>query len=133
MPRGDWVRVKIGAKTEFRVAGGRGMSQLWSCEPPTPVVAYTLMPPDRYESKLMILEAHYREAVGAITPDSLAREGFPDMAHFRRYWMGRTKRRFRPLQEVAVYRVRPFAVGDREAMAAAIMDRLYGEHLREVA
>lgn len=96
-------------------------------------MAYTLIPPDRYESKLMILEAHYREMVGAITPDSIAREGFPDMAHFRRYWMSRTKRRFRPLQEVSVFRVRPFTAGDREAMADALLDRLYGEHLREVA
>lgn len=135
VPREDWSAVKIGAKTEFRMPGGRAMSQLWSCKTPTPVVAYAIRGHEQYDSKLMILEAHWREPVAGISEESLKREGFPDMAHFRRYWMRRTRRRFRPLQEVSVYRVRPFTDADVTPMAVRLLGRLYGEHMgmREAA
>lgn len=129
VPREDWSAVKIGSKTEFRMVGGRGMSQLWSVKPPTPVVAYAIFDNGRYERALMILEEHWREPVAGITQESLEREGFPDMAHFRRYWMRRTRRRFRPLQEVSVYRVRPFKGEDADVMGMRLFTRLYGEHL----
>jgi hypothetical protein len=129
VPREDWSAVKIGSKTEFRMPGGRGMSQLWSCKPPTPVVAYAILDGERYVSTLMILEAHWREPVAGISTESLEREGFPDMAHFRRYWMRRTRRRFKPLQEVSVYRVSPFRDEDRARMGLLLFNRLYGEHI----
>lgn len=132
VPREDWSSVKIGAKTEFRMPGGRGMSQLWSVKPPTPVVAYAILG-ERYVSTLMVLEAHWREPVAGITAESLEREGFDDMAHFRRYWMRRTRRRFRPLQEISVYRVRPFTDHDVTPMGVALFQRLYGEHVGEAA
>ena len=106
------------------------MSQLWSCKPPTPVVAYALRGQDHYDSALMILEAHWREPVAGISEESLRREGFPDMAHFRRYWMRRTRRRFAPLQEIAVYRVRPFNDSDVTPMGVTLLRRLYGEHMQ---
>jgi hypothetical protein len=129
VPAQDWAAVKIGSKTEFRMPGGRAMSQLWSVKPPTPVVAYAIIGGGRYVSSLMVLERHWREPVGGLTPESIAAEGFPDMAHFRRYWMARTKRRFRPLQEVWAYRVRPFRAEDRTMLGEYLFDRLYGEHL----
>lgn len=129
VPREDWSAVKIGSKVEFRMPGGRAMSQLWSVKPPTAVVAYAIRANGQYESKLMILERHWREPVGGITPESIAAEGFENMAHFRRYWMRRTRRRFRPLQEVSVYRVRPFREGDAPSLAMGLFNRLYGEHL----
>lgn len=81
------------------------------------------------ESKLMVLERTWREPLGAISSESLEREGFESIAHFRRYWMGRQKQRFRPLLEVQVYRVRPFTETDREALGLALLDKLYGEHM----
>lgn len=133
VPREDWAAVKLGAKTEFRMPGGRAMSQLWSVKPPTPVVAYVIRAGGTYDSRLMVLEDHWREAVAGITEESLTREGFPDMAHFRRYWMRRTRRRFRPLQEVSVFRVRPFDDHDVTPMGVRLLTRLYGEHMREAA
>lgn len=77
----------------------------------------------------MVLEATRREALGAISPASLEAEGFPSVAHFRRYWMARTKRRFRPNDICSVYRVRPWRDSDREVMGMTLLDRLYGEFL----
>lgn len=77
----------------------------------------------------MVLEETWREPLGAITAESLEREGFPDMAHFRRYWMQREKRRFALTRMVQVFRVRPVRAGDEEAMGLALIERLYGDWL----
>lgn len=132
VPSFDWPSVKQGRKTEFR-ASGQQVTQLWNVKPPTPVVAYMVRRIGGHESRLMILEATWREPLGAIGEDSLQREGFESIAHFRRYWMERHKQRFKPLLEVQVYRVRPFTLGDREAMALALLDKLYGEHMPDGA
>ncbi len=128
VPTNDWSAVKTGIKTEFR-ASGRAASQLWNVKCPTPVVAYTRFADERYDSRLMVLMATWQEALDSISPESLEREGFETFAHFRRYWMERHKRRFHPLTQVHVYRLRPFHVGDRAEMAEALLMRLYGEHL----
>ena len=126
VPVADWPAVKHGMKTEFRLAG----AGLLNLQLPTPVVAYmTQRRPKRHEHALMVLEEAFREPLGAISPESLAREGFPDMAHFRRYWTMRTKTRFRPLQEVQAYRVRPWHDGDAEALGLVLVTRLYGEYM----
>lgn len=128
VPSGDWASVKQGRKTEFRATGAR-MTQLWNVVCPTPVFGYTMRRNVSPEGALLVLEATWREPVGAISPESLEREGFPDVAHFRRYWMNRYKSRFAPMQEVQVYRVRPFAPEDEEKMGLQLLRKLYGEHL----
>lgn len=128
VPDRDWAAVKIGAKTEFR-ATGQGLTPGWNMTTPTPIVGYRLTRSQRHDSSLLVLEKTWREALAGITEESLEREGFPDVAHFRRYWMERTKRRFSPLEEVQVYRVRPFTPDDAEPLAGLMLEKLYGEHL----
>lgn len=129
VPSGDWASVRIGAKTEFR-ATGRAATQVWNISCPALVVAYAVTNArDDHDSKLMVLEETWKEPLGAISEESLRREGFPTMGHFRRYWMGRTKRRFRPLTEVHVYRVRPFEEADLATLGRALLVKLYQEHL----
>jgi hypothetical protein len=128
VPHGDWTAVKHGSKTEFRSAG-RGYPALFNVHCPTPVVAYATRDGETHESMLMVLEKTWREPLGAISPESLEREGFASIAHFRRYWIARTKRLFRPMSEVQVYRVRAWRTGDIAALGCIILQRLYGEHL----
>lgn len=125
----DWAAVKHGYKTEFR-ATGRAVTQPWNLQLPTPVVGYKVSNQrDDHESTMLVLEESWTEPLLAISPESIRREGFADMTGFRNYWMQRTKRRFRPLTEVRVYRVRPFADDDVVAMGNQLLTKLYGEHL----
>ncbi len=79
----------------------------------------------------MVLTAIWREPLAAISEESLAREGFPDMAHFRRYWMSRTHRRFTPLTSVMVYRLAPFSEQAMTELGATMLRTLYRDHLSE--
>lgn len=129
VPASEWVPITHGVKTEFR-ASPNAVTQALKLEPPTPVVAYRVgkgRGAASYDSKLMLLEETWQEPLAAISAESLAREGHPDMAHFRRYWMGRTRKRFAPTRMVRVFRVRPWAEGDWQASAEMLMTRLYGE------
>lgn len=133
VPSPDWAAVKHGSKMEFRTAGRVATSGPDRIECPTPVVAYTVRPHGQHESQLMVLIATWREPLGAISAESLTMEGFADVEHFRRYWMSRTHRRFRPLTSVQVYRLRPFIYEDNEDlehMGELLMRRLYREHLK---
>lgn len=126
-PGGDWVAIKRGFKREFRLTG----SALLNLQCPTPVVVYTTRN-GGYEETLMVLESARREQLGAISPDSLQAEGFASVAHFRRYWMSRTNKRFRPLDTCSVYRVRPWTDSDTELMGRTLLERLYGDFLHAV-
>lgn len=126
----DWPAVKRGQKTEFRSGIGRNVTQMWSLVTPCPVVAYSYSKVAGYSHALMVLEETWREPLGAITPESLAREGFATFAEFRRYIMARERRHFTPTREVAVFRVRPWTPDDERTMADALLDRLYGEFLK---
>ena len=128
VPSADWTAVRHGNKREFRAESGK-VSQLWNVACPVPVVAYRLDSSGRYDSALMVLEAVWREPLGAISPESLEAEGFESFAHFRRAWCIREKRRFRPLHMTTVFRVRPWDSDDDRAMADALLVRLYGEFL----
>jgi hypothetical protein len=128
VPSADWAAVRHGRKREFRAQSGK-VSQLWNVECPVPVVAYKVDSFGRYESALMILEAVWREPLGAISAESLNAEGFESFAHFRRYWCLREKRLFRPLHMTTVFRVRPWQPEDDRDMANALLQRLYGEFL----
>lgn len=128
VPNADWIAVKRGIKSEFR-ASPRACSALFSVEPPTPVVAYRQHPQHGYDAQLMVLQERWQEPLGAISEESLRREGFETMAEFRRYWMQRERKRFTPTRLVICYRVRPWQPEDDRAMATRLLDRLYGEWL----
>lgn len=129
VPADDWPAVKIGAKTEFRTSGYHS-STLIGVKCPIPVVGYRVTNERTdHDSLLLVLEQVWIEPLASLSDESLAREGFPDFAHFRRYWMGRTKRRFRPLDKVQAHRVRIFTQEDRGPMGDALLRHLYGEHL----
>lgn len=130
VPSMDWAAVKQGVKTEFRCVGPRSITNHEQIQTPTPVVAYTIKPGENYDSKLMVLMAAWQEPLGAISRESLRREGFEDLAHFRRYWAQRTHRRFRPLTSVTVYLVKPFdAELDPKYLGGLMLQRLYRDHL----
>lgn len=131
VPAADWHLVKSGYKREFRAASGQ-VSALQFVEPPTLVVAYTERR-GHHEGIIMVLEERWREPLGAITAESLENEGFATFEAFRRYWMEREKRRFRPTREVTVYRVRPFEQGDIEVFSLRILEHLYGEWIAVAA
>jgi hypothetical protein len=126
VPRAEFGLVVAGRKTEFR-ASPRSCSRLGSGKPPAPAVAYAIFPSRGYKRQLLVLEATWREPLGAITAESLEREGQPDFAHFRRYWMKREKTAFKPTREVSVFQVRPLRPGDERELADALFERLYGE------
>lgn len=127
VPAADWPAVSRGKKTEFRAASGQ-VSGLHFVETPTLVVAYRVKRGE-YEGKLMVLEERRSEPLDAIDEEGLRREGFRTFAEFRRYWMRRERRRFRPTREVVVFRVRPFTEDDREVFSERILEHLYGEWL----
>lgn len=131
VPARDWPAVSRGYKTEFRAGSGKNaVPQLWHLEPPCPVVAYTVRN-GRHDARLMVLEALWQEPLGAISPESLEREGFATLAEFRRYWMERERKRFTPTRQVFAYRVRAWRPADLDSMAGALLSHLYGEFLRE--
>lgn len=125
VPYSEWKPITAGRKVEFR-ASPSAMPQLWDVEPPVPVVAYCIHPQRGYLRELMVLMATWRERLENISPESLAAEGQPDFAHFRRYWMIREKTKFRPTREVSVFQVRPWQAHDETRMGERIFERLYG-------
>jgi hypothetical protein len=130
VPHVDWPKVKNGLKREFRAGtGSAAVSQLWSLPTPTVVVGYSIDDQQRYDHRLLVLENHWREPLGAITPESLRAEGCKDLAEFRRYWMNRERRRFRPTREVSVYRVRPAQTADLQDVGDRLVQHLYGDFL----
>lgn len=133
VPVRDWPAVKRGYKTEFRAGVGKNaVPQLWGVPTPIPVVAYAIRN-GRHDCKLMVLERAWQEPLGAISPESLAREGFETLAEFRRYWMERERKRFTPTRQVFCYRVRAFDDEDRFRLAGVIFEHLYGDFLEPLA
>lgn len=128
VPSVDWAAVRRGDKTEFRSSVGRSVAQSWNVVTPCPVVAYHVSKARGHEHALMVLEATWREPLGAIQPESLQREGFDSYAAFRRYFMQRERRHFTPTREVACYRLRPWEPGDARELADLLLLRLYGEY-----
>ena len=130
VPSAEWPAIVCGTKREFRAACGKHTA-LWTVQTPTPAVAYTVSDIGVYDSALMVLEAVWREPLGAISAESLAAEGFGSFAEFRRAWIRREKRRFPRLRMTTVYRVRPWTPEDEREMGEVLLERLYGEFLRE--
>lgn len=128
VPVEDWAAVSVGTKTEFRIPG----RPAWALrvKPPTPVVAYAQHRNGvRVGNQLMLLEQTRSEPLGYLTDEALAREGFPDFAHFRRYWMKRRKEHFRPGDLCQVFRVRRITTDEYDYLGRLLLARLYGEHL----
>lgn len=125
VPAVDWPAVKRGIKREFRGSLGK-QSALFSVKTPSPCVAYSIVR-GSHDARLMILEEVRQEQVGAISPESLAAEGFESFEEFRRYWMRRERSKFRPTKQVFVYRLRPWEMTDRDVMADLMLRRLYGD------
>jgi hypothetical protein len=131
VPTRDWPAVKRGYKTEFRapIGGRRGVPQLFSVLTPCCVVAYSIRN-DEHDAQLMVLEQQWQEPLGAISPESLAREGFASMAEFRAYWLAREHKRFTPTRQVFAYRLRQFTPADIGPLAGRAFAHLYGEFLQ---
>jgi hypothetical protein len=127
VPTGDWAAIKRGAKTEFRSMGGN-TSPLWRVKTPCPVVIYKASPTG-HQAQLMVLVETWREKLVEMSPGSLEAEGFETFEEFRHYWMRRERRKFMPMSEVSVYKLRPWTDEDREPMAEALLERLYGNFL----
>lgn len=129
VPARDWTAVKGGFKTEWRMRYGgeaAGNVQFLRILLPTPVVAY-MTRGDQHENKMMVLDECWVEPLGAISEESLRREGFASVAHFRRYWTDRTKLAYRPLERVQVFRVHEYTDAEREVLGGILLDRLFGE------
>lgn len=132
VPVTDWPAVKRGIKTEFRAGSSPDKTLPWTLKLPTPVIAYSVgsgSSPIRHDGALMVCERAWFEPLGAISQESLTREGFKSLAEFRRYWIQRERKRFSPLRKVVCYRVRPWRDGDDEFFARLLLERLYGEFL----
>jgi hypothetical protein len=126
IPSSDWLAVRRFDKTEFRVLP-RYPGRL-NIDCPAPVVLYAKRAL-QIEHVMAVVERVWEEPVGAIGAESLEREGFESIAHFRRYWMSRTKKPFKPFDLVHCFRVRPFVEGDNAMLGARVIERLYGEFL----
>jgi hypothetical protein len=129
VPVRDWPAVKRGIKTEFRAGSGKNaVPQLWGAPTPIPVVAYAIRN-GRHDCALMVLEALWQEPLGAISPESLVREGFETLSEFRQYWMEREHKRFTPTRHIFAYRVRPWTTSDEEWAAHKLLQHLYADFL----
>lgn len=127
VPVRDWPAVKRGYKTEFRAGTGRNsVPQLWGIQTPMPVVAYAVRN-GRHEHEMLTLEELWQEPLGAISDESLRREGFRNLAEFRTYWIARERKRFTPTRNVFCYRVRPYDPLDGAEAAGRIFQHLYGD------
>lgn len=126
----DWPLVRRGFKTEFRGEIGK-QATVFNVRTPTPCVAYATTRGQSPDARLMILEKCWQEELGLISEESLRREGFADLAEFRRYWIGRHRngKRFQPTKKVFVYQLRPWDESERDTMADLIFRRLYGDFL----
>lgn len=131
VPLEDWAAVSLGFKTEFRTRP--------ECSPnlpdlrwlPGPVVAYKKHGSGRGQSKLMVLEERRVEPLFALTedPEGVGREGFASYEEFRRYWRRRNGGIYKPLEMVAVHRIRPFTPEDVPVFAEKLFTHLYGDWL----
>lgn len=121
----EWLPLKYGRKTEFRTLVNFPEKVLT----PTPCVLWRRVA-SRIETAPFVLEEAFREPLGAISAESLAREGCADMADFRDRWVASRLTYFDATRQVCVWRVRVWAEGDAEAMGARLLERLYGPYLR---
>jgi hypothetical protein len=130
VPFGDWTKVTIGAKVEFRTKP-RGNAAIHLAQCPTPVVAYTVNSHGARACKLMVLVEQRQERLIDIAdkPLHLEREGFTSYDEFKRYWRARNGGIYRPLQTVITHRLREWEDDDDAIMGTELCERLYGEFM----
>lgn len=132
IPRVDFNDVRVGAKTEFRNYGKRMYDHV---EFPAPAIGYCAKPwwvpehrVENIDTVLLTLEESWCEPLGAITPESLEREGFATISDFRRYITERYPNGgYRPMASVIVYRVHPITPEDVEAFSKRMWTKMYGQ------
>lgn len=132
VPRVDWLKVRAGAKTELRAAGRHALGHWRLPVLPMAVVGYSFQ---RFradaDSCLLIVEKAWSEPLGSITAESLAAEGFAELADFKRYWRERHNSvGYKPLSTVQVVQLRPFVPEtDVRLIGDVLVDRLFGRWL----
>lgn len=129
--RVDWLDVISGRKTEYRliVPGGPGQPPLQPPKYPGPLIIYTehAAIPGELETALVTIEGKWSEPVGAITEESLAREGFASMSDYRRYMAARYPTLgYAPRMRCMVRRVHPMTDEERGEFQQWIWDKLFG-------
>lgn len=125
VPLIDWPSVKIGRKTEFRKFPHRS-STIFPYTP-TPVVGYAARGAT-YDHGMLVLEAMRTENLWDIkdNEESLRREGFDTYEEFRDYWKHRHNSRYRPLDPIVVYTVRPLnGITDQMILGELLYLHLY--------
>lgn len=121
VPQADWPSIRRGAKEEFRGSGAAwGLDDL-----PFPVALYSTVRNGGYEVRMAVLTACWKEPLGAISAESLEAEGHESLADFRQWWVNNRRPNFNVLQNVTVFRVRPWQDQDSDEMAHVLLDRLY--------
>lgn len=125
IPDVDWHDVRAGTKTELRYYERYASRQLAA---DIPVVG--VRRGDKSRTMLLTIEDVFKEPLGVISPESLAREGFDNLGDFRRYWIGRHGGRnegYRPLDLVYVIQLHPMTAEDEERFRERIWQTLFGE------
>jgi hypothetical protein len=130
LPLIDWPALRAGTKSEVRVTS-RSTSFLAKIEPPQPFLGVARSRHSEDRTGMFVLEGTWLEMLGAISQESIEREGFASIKEFRRYWRDHrsSNRAFKPLERYRVVRLRPWTPEDYDVMARRLLDRLYGPWL----
>ncbi len=127
VPSVDWADIVVGRKTEVRTIGRYALCH-WRVKPPELVVGYLVRRHEERRERLLIVEDAWSEPLGAISPESIANEGFESLDEFRSYWL--TRHKWQPLATVQVAKLRPYVEGaDRRVMEERVLQRVYGRWL----
>ena len=133
IPQVDWAAVVTGHKTELRRVHGKAFGERLHGPAPgclvLPEVAVgwrKTRVPAGHEYRLLVIEEVWEEPLGAISPESLEREGCSSIEEFRRYWNGRERHPFPPLATAVAWRFHPLPESERADAANRIFQRLYG-------
>lgn len=126
----DWADVTSGRKSELRKYGQSKPLPGRERKFPAACVFYTERSVGEIQTALGVVEDQWNEPLGAISPESLAREGFPDdLPGFRRYFAARYPRGgFRPLAGVVVQVIRPMNDDDATRTMLETWEHLYGRY-----
>lgn len=120
----DWLPLKYGQYSEFR--SFRGFPD--RLHVPTPIVLWRRVG-TRVETMIWVIEESWREPLGAISEESLARIGCANIREFRERWVSGRRIYFDATKNINVYRGRPWQDDDREPLAVALLETLYGPFL----
>ena len=138
-PSYAWPLVSSGKVSEFRNALQTASRAAWGlrfCLPTFCVVYRHAGGAKHLDYRVMLLTGIRHEALGAITQEGLKRagyEGVTALKEFRRDWSIQEHRAFQHLKKVWVYTVRPIEDGDIVLAGVALVNRLYGDHLKEAS